>query len=141
MKLNKFRIGRLCIICMLAIALAAGLASAAVTSENKVYMLYDPATEYYSAQAYFQPSHKVVSGEGYDLEVGKYVKQAYVRARADGLTILFKICSSYDSQRRYSREATQAEKTSSTMLLSTPEAKVKYCSTCTQRLNYGWVYF
>jgi len=125
----------------MAIVLAVVPAMAAVESDNKVYLLYDPSTDYYKAQAYFSPGHKVESGEGYDLEAGKKVKQAYVRARADGLKVLgIKICSSYDSQRRYSRECSSSE-SNSTAIVSTPEAKVKYCGTCTQRLNYGWVYY
>ena len=141
MKLVTKRFTRLCILSLFAVAMMVGLASAGVESEDRVWQYYDPGSERYGIKAYFQPCHKVDQGEGYDLIAGRYVKQAYVRAQADGFTFIVKICGSYDSGRLYSREALFTERVYSDIVISTPDARVKSCSTCVQRLNYGWVDF
>lgn len=138
MKFNKFRISRLCGGYVLAVSLAASIAFAAsVESSNKVWVAEQDGQ--YVTQAYFDPQHKVLAGEGYGLTEGKRVKQAYVRAKADGKKTIFgiQICGSADTERLYSREA----KTWETNIIETPTARVTKCWTCTQRTYYGWVYF
>lgn len=110
--------------------------AASVTSDDYVHQ-YKSGDKYY-VQSYFNPSHTVQNGEGFGLVAGKNVKQAYVRARADGSTVFgVKICSSYDSGRVYSSAATSRKNT----IMSTSLQSVNACSKCTQRTNYGWIYF
>lgn len=131
----------------LALLLGASTVSAAVTSDNEV--ISGLSNGKYFVVSYFNPSHRVEAGEGYDLKTGRYVKQAYVRAKSDGLTIYYvnqdtgvadipiKICASYDSGRSYSAVATSKKNT----IMKTPKEVVPDCATCTQRLSYGWLYF
>lgn len=131
MKLKKILIA--VVICM---GLISTTSMAAVVSDNLVHQYIKNDTYY--IQAYFNPSHKVQSGEGYSLKVGKYVKQAYVRVQSDGLTVgPVKICGSYDSQRVYSSAAS----TKTNKIMSTSLLNIKDCGTCTQYTNYGWIYF
>lgn len=109
---------------------------AAVISDNVVHSGLSNGD--YFIISYFNPSHCIEEGEGYGLTEGKYVKQAYVRAQSDGWTILIvKICASYDSGRTYSIAATSKNNT----IMNTSKVTVPDCKTCTQRLNYGWLYF
>lgn len=107
-----------------------------VESDNCVWDKCEDGT--YMIQAYFNPSHKIQEGEGYGLESGKNVKQAYVRVKSKGLKLLFRICGSYDSGRLYSKAASYKwiDK-----IIATPKGEVKNCSTCVQELYYDWIYF
>ena len=88
--------------------------AASVRSDNVVHQ--GKTNGKYYVQAYFNPSHKVVSGEGFGLTAGKYVKQAAVRTQSNGKTVLgVKICSSYET--------------------------ITDCSTCVQKTSYKWKYF
>ena len=136
---NKTQVARLCVGCILAIALITSMAFAAnVTSDNKVWQA--KANGKYKIQAYFNPQHTVVDGEGYSLKPGRRVKQAYVRAQSEGCkTPIFgiTICSAVDTGRCYSKVAKKTDRN----IFSTPEASVVDCSFCKQTTNYGWVYF
>ncbi len=119
-------------------SLSVYVSAATVESDNKVYMLYNEKNKEYTVQSYFNPSHKIVSGEKWSLSVGKNVKQAYVRAQSDGLKAIIRICGSYDSGRLYSKVASNSKPDT---IISTAKASVKKCSTCVQKLNYGWIYY
>lgn len=121
---------------MLACCIPMSVNAASITSDDYVHQ-YEKSGKFY-VQSYFNPSHKVQSGEGFSLTANKYVKQAYVRAQSDGRTVLgVKICGSYDSGRRWSSLATSK----SNKIISTPLESVSQCWTCKQRTNYGWSYF
>lgn len=122
-----------CLIMLLCVVSVKNISAATVESENRVYMLYSGKDKRYTVKSYFDSGHKIQAGEKYSLAKGKYVKQAYVRARSDGS----KMCGSYDSQRAYSLKAPSKKR----CLYATPEKGTKQCFFCTQRLNYGWVYF
>ena len=103
--------------------------AASVRSDNWVYRLYEESEKRYSIISYFNPSHKIIKGEGWDLKPGKYVRRAYVRARADGLIVLkVKVCSGYDSGRLYSAKAPLHKKT----IYATPLASVKIAVLCSK---------
>lgn len=111
--------------------------AATVLSDNVVYALYGDTK--YSIVSYFNPSHKVVDGEDFNLRVNRNVCRAYVRAQSSGLTVAsIKICSSYDSGRSYSK---MAKSKKDNFIISTPKEEVKNCFSCVQKLNYGWEYF
>ena len=113
-------------------------ANASVESDNKAFEGFNKKDKEYFVCAQFNPSQKIQQGEGYDLTANKYVKQAYVRARSDGRTVLgVRICGSYDSGRVYSAAASSKVN----RIYQTPKETVKDCKTCCQRTNYGWVYF
>lgn len=111
--------------------------AASIVSDDIVYQGSEKGKYY--VIAYFNPSHKVQSGEGYNLHANKYVNQAYVRARSAGYSIAgIKICSSYDSGRCYSKKASTPKPNK---IMSTPRETVSKCNTCTQTTNYGWLYY
>lgn len=132
----KFKKKAIVLSCLLTLALAVSTVMAAVVSDDIAHQ-YSKDGKYY-IQAYFNPSHKVQTGEGYDLTVGKYVKQAYVRVTSDGKKVLgVTICGAYDSQRVYSGAASSKKNT----IMSTSLESISDCSTCVQRTYYGWIYF
>ncbi len=110
-----------------------------VLSENRVYIGYRLSDGYYSVKAYFNPAHVIQNGEQFDLVAGRNVRQAYVRAQSTGLKILgIRICGTFDTGRLYSRSASTSKPD---CIYATPDAEVKDCNTCTQKANYGWIYY
>lgn len=134
---QKKKIRNIVLSLMLVISMGIVVQAASVRSDDVVYQ--GKTDGKYYVQAYFNPSHKVVKGEGFGLTVGKNVKQAAVRAKSDGKTIFgIKICSSYNSGWSWSTCATSKKKNT---IISTPYETVKDCGTCTQRTSYTWKYF
>lgn len=123
--------------CLVSLLISCNIMASSVVSDNVVYQGSEGGKYY--VIAYFNPSHKIQSDEGYSLKKGKYVKQAYVRAKSAGCVILgVRICSSYDSGRCYSKSAGASKPDK---IISTPKETVSKCNTCTQTTNYGWIYY
>lgn len=123
--------------CMVGLMFCSNIMASSVVSDDVVYQGSEKGKYY--VIAYFNPSHKVQSDEGYGLKKDKYVKQAYVRAQSAGSSIAgIKICGSYDSGRCYSKCGSASKPNK---IISTTRETVTKCNTCIQTTNYGWIYY